>query len=195
MKKSLFLIIAILIIVSALGIFLYISTEKETKKQEKPTTEEKRKSSPKETEPPAVQYEKINIYFSDDQAQYLVPETRQAPKTDDVTKTASFAVNELIKGPEEPDHYRTIQQGVKLIGVESKGAILYVDFSKEFSQTYPQGSAAETITIYSIVNTLTELPNVEKVKFLVEGSQPEVVGGQMDLTRPISRNKSIIKSS
>jgi len=54
------------------------------------------------------------------------------------------------------------------------------------------GSTGETMTIYSVVNTLTESANVTAVVFMVEGEELESLAGHMDLTGPIERNEDII---
>ena len=47
-----------------------------------------------------------------------------------------------------------------------------MNLSKEFKSEHIGGTAAETMTIYSIVNTLTEeLDTIEKVQFLIEGQK------------------------
>ena len=196
--KKLWIFSIVLIIVLFVSAAIYFSGGEEKKDERKSiSTEEtkKEKSSSGKNDTQVSQPKQINIYFSDDQAQYLVPEVRETTETDEVTNTASYAISELIKGPTESSHYKTIPEGTRLLNVELKEAILNVNFSQEFSKNYPQGSASETMTVYSIVNTLTELPNIKKVKFLVDGKKVdvEVVGGQMDLAHPISRNKSINK--
>ena len=68
-----------------------------------------------------------------------------------------------------------------------------VDFSKEFQTRHRGGSAGEIMTIYSVVNTLTELPGVEKVQFLLEGDKLESILGHMDTTVPIEPDSNLVE--
>jgi len=47
--------------------------------------------------------------------------------------------------------------------------------SKEFVENHIGGSTAELMTINSIVASLTELPGIDKVQFLIEGNVREVL--------------------
>ena len=50
----------------------------------------------------------------------------------------------------------------------------------------------ENVTVYSIVNSLTELDNIKQVQILVNGETPHLSNTDMDLTKAISRNEDII---
>lgn len=167
--------------------------------QQKPQGEEGKEETPAETMPtgesePAQPEEgkttKITLYFSDSQAEYLKPEVREITQTKSVAKAA---VLELIKGPETKGLHSTIPPGTKLRSVSIKNKVAYVDFSQEFVRNHPGGSAGETMTIYSVVNTLTEFSSIQKVKFLVQGHSIETLAGHADLTEPLPRNEAIIK--
>ena len=67
-----------------------------------------------------------------------------------------------------------------------------VDLSEEFVSNQPGGTAAESITINSIVNTLTELEHIDSVQFRIEGNVREVLVHHA-LDRPIKRNENVIK--
>jgi germination protein M len=66
----------------------------------------------KEVEPvPIEEMVEVNLYFSDSQAMYLVPEKR---KISQISSLARQAVIELIKGPESSDFYPTIPEGTQV---------------------------------------------------------------------------------
>ncbi|MDO8885562.1 GerMN domain-containing protein [Candidatus Oleimmundimicrobium sp.] len=133
----------------------------------------------------------LTVYFSDEQAMYLLPETKEVPKTE---TPAQAAIEELIKGPEEAGHVSTIPEGTKLNGIKIEEEMAYVDFSEKFKANYQLGSAAEIMTIYSIVNTLTEFPTIKRVKFLVNGEPLEIEGSNFDFKiQDFSRNADLIK--
>lgn len=127
----------------------------------------------------------VQLWFSDSQGQKLIVEEREISKVEGIARAT---INELIKGPSmDSDLLPTIPVGTVLrdINVKSDGLII-VDFSKELITNHIGGSTAETLTVYSIVNTLTQFPTVDRVQFLVEGQYVETLTGHMDLTQAIS---------
>ena len=55
------------------------------------------------------------------------------------------------------------------------------------------GSLYELLAITSIVNTLTEFPEIKKVQILVESRKYETLTGHMDILDPLTRNESMMK--
>ncbi len=131
------------------------------------------------------------LYFSDEYAEYLVPERRNIEIAGGDTIEKSV-VTELIKGPTEGGHVRTIPQDTKLLSIETKNGVCFVNLSKEFVDKHTGGSTGERLTIYSIVNSLTELGTIEKVQFLIEGEKREEFI-HMVLNEPLVRNRSMMK--
>ena len=118
-------------------------------------------------------YRYVKLYFANKNADLLIPEGRTV--TVNSKESLEYVlVNELIKGPEADYVYPTVPEGTKVLSVETKEGTCFVNLSQEFKNKHNGGSAGETMTIYSIVNTLTELDTVEKVQFLIEGQKMEV---------------------
>ncbi|NLD48704.1 MAG: GerMN domain-containing protein, partial [Clostridiaceae bacterium] len=117
----------------------------------------------------------LTLYFSDQQAEYLVPEVRNVQLKDGETtdKVISAIIEELKKGPVTDELGAVIPEGTRLLSAKVKDGICTLDFSKDFVDNN-MGSAGEMMTLYSIVNSMTELPEVNKVQFLIEGKTREV---------------------
>ena len=145
---------------------------------------------PKRSPESAVATETIEVilYFSDEQAEKLVRERRSVPKTDALAKAA---VEELIKGP-SAGGTATMPAGTTLLGVSIKDGVADVNLSKEFVDNHSGGSAGEKMTVYSIVNTLTEFSTIKAVRFLVEGETLDTIAGHMDVSRPVKREESLL---
>ena len=77
----------------------------------------------------------------------------------------------LMENPKNEKLKSCIPDGVKLNNVELKSDILYIDFSKELIENHEGGIENECNTIYSLVNTLTELTEVNGIKILIEGEE------------------------
>ena len=148
--------------------------------------EEEREVQPVPTE----EMFEINLYFSDSQAMYLVPEKR---KISQIPSLAIQAVVELIKGPENSDLYPTIPEGTQVNELYIAGDIAYIDLSEEIFKNHPGGSSGELMTVYSIVNTLTEIHSIKGVQILVEGNEKKTLIGHVDISMPLLRDEDWIK--
>ncbi len=132
----------------------------------------------------------VKLYFADETGDGLNSERREVlvPASTAVEK---IVVEELIKGPKSAKNIAIIPTDVKVLSTETKNRVCFVNLSKEFIDRFSGGSAEEILTIYSIVNSLTELETVGSVQFLIEGEKKESLS-HMALNEPIARNKSII---
>ena len=145
----------------------------------------------KEVQPVATEeMVEVNLYFSDSQAMYLVPEKRKIPQTPSLVRQA---VIELIKGPENSASYPTIPEGTQVNEVYIADDIAYIDLSEEIFKNHPGGSSGELMTVYSIVNTLTEIPPVRGVQILVEGNETKSLVGHIDISMPLLRDENWIE--
>jgi len=132
----------------------------------------------------------VNLYFSDSQAMYLVSEKRKIPPTTSLVKQV---VVELIKGPDSSDLYSTIPEGTRVNEVYIADDIVYVDLSEEVFKNHPGGSSGELMTVYSIVNSLTEISPIKGVQILVEGNERNSLVGHVDISMPLLRDEDWIK--
>lgn len=130
------------------------------------------------------------LYFGDENAEYLVSEKRNVEIAGGDT-VEKVIVNELLKGPTEGGHLNTIPHDAKLLSIETKNKVCFVNFSKEFVDKHSGGTSGERLTVYSIVNSLTELSTIDMVQFLIEGEKREEFI-HMAFNEPIVRDKSII---
>ncbi len=131
----------------------------------------------------------ISLYFKDKQTGELTKETRMI----DVKVLANNPYKELlemlIEGPEAEGLQSTIPKGTKINNVNITGNIVYIDFSKEFIEEHEGGLENEIKTIYSIVDTLTELNEVTFVRILIDGKENQsFIDGCMNFIENFERN-------
>ena len=81
----------------------------------------------------------------------------------------AILINLLIDGPKNENLIKLIPEKTVLNNAEIKNNILYLDFSKEFIEGQNLGKEQEELIVKSIVNTVTELTEVNKVVFLIDG--------------------------
>ena len=113
----------------------------------------------------------ISLYFKNIETNSLIAEAKCIDVKDLAKDPYSCLINLLIAGPENEKLESAIPEGTKVNSCTLKGNTLYVDLSKEFIDNAPSGIDEESMIIYSIVNTLTELNEVSSVKFLINGEE------------------------
>lgn len=132
----------------------------------------------------------LKIYFSNEDGTKLVAKSKPAPKQD---KYAA-AVYALIAGTSDNGAVSMIPQGTKLRGIKVEKGVAYVDFSQDLVKKFNGGSTGEIMLVGSIVNTLTEFPEIKAVQFLIEGRKEETISGHMDISEPLKRFEDILKN-
>ena len=131
----------------------------------------------------------VVVYFGTADAQYLVGERRWVRREE---KEPATAINLLLQGPTHPDLIRTVPPRTRLLNLRVQDGVAWADFSSEIIHDHPGGSAGEILTVYAIVNTLTEFPEIRRVAITVEGRRLESLVGHMDLSMPLERAGDLI---
>ena len=74
--------------------------------------------------------------------------------------------------------------------VTVKDKVATIDFNREFQTR--RGDHDTLLMLYAVVDTLTEFPEIQKVRFTVKGKPVTVLGGQ-DLSEPLKRDGKYIQ--
>ena len=133
------------------------------------------------------------IYFSDPQERFLMPEKRYVIKENDAAAQAKEIVKALLEGS-KAGLVNTFPVGVVLIDVKVGDAgIASVNFSKNLIKKYQGGSTAEMATIYSLTNSITQnVPTIKKVKILVEGKELSSIKGHISTQKAFSPDLELL---
>ena len=100
-----------------------------------------------------------------------MPEGRSIDAKELLTDPYTTLMNLLIETPKNEKLQTAIPTGTRVLKAELKGDMIWLDLSKEFIDNHSGGQEAENTTIYAIVNTLTELKEVNSVKILINGKE------------------------
>jgi spore germination protein GerM len=159
MRKKI-IIGVILILLVALGLFIYFNVGIETE------------YTP-ETEIEDADYRNtiISLYFQNKETKELQVETRLIDSKELLDNPYSKLITLLLEGSNSENLESTIPQETSLIGTVLENDCLVVNLSKEFIEMQEGDVIAKINSIYSIVNTVTELKEVTSVKFLIEGNE------------------------
>lgn len=147
----------------------------------------KDKESPAATVPKERQ---VNVYYPRNDGTGLVAVSRTVHTDKDDKYTA--AMKSLLTGTKEKGQTNVFPKKAKLLGVTVKDGVATVDFSKELQSNFSGGSTGEEMLIGSIVNTLTDFPEIQKVRILIDGASVETLSGHMDLSDPLPRMTELL---
>lgn len=136
------------------------------------------------------QEESVTLYFPDAQRRYLVKETVLAEAMDAEDKPA-FIMQQLLSGTSAGQLNSCIPAGTTLLDISVEDGICTVNLSSQFSIQLKKSAAAERMAVYSIVNSLTELPEITTVDILVSGAPVEKLY-LLDLSAGLTRDTRLL---
>ncbi|NLY31135.1 MAG: GerMN domain-containing protein [Firmicutes bacterium] len=85
-----------------------------------------------------------------------------------------------------------LPQGASLLEARQEGSTLVISLSGELVRGQYLGSNQELALVYSIVNTMAQLPEIESVQILIEGRIVESLADHVDLTAPLKPDYSLV---
>ena len=110
------------------------------------------------------------LYFLDSNGTELVPEYRYVPLESIKNDMYKTIVEELIKGSNNSDYISPIPKNTKINSIKCEGNKVILDLSSEYSQD-GEKSEEQLGKVYSIVNSLTEIKEIEEVEIQVDGEK------------------------
>ncbi|MCM1145469.1 MAG: GerMN domain-containing protein [Blautia sp.] len=137
-------------------------------------------------------YEKANLrlYFANEDGTRLVEEDQRNLVYNSNIPIERLVLDRLILGPTVLGNYPTINPAAKVVGVTVKDGTCYVNLDETFlSQPY---DVTSNVTIYSITNSLVELPNVNRVQISINGDTSLFYQESISLTNVFERNLDLI---
>lgn len=128
----------------------------------------------------------IFLYFPDPSEDNLLLEKREVVYQQDPVVLSKEIVRELF--------YGSLKGLPKLLPSDTKindfyirsGGIAVIDFSSDILK-HPLGTHSENLAVLSLVNSLTELPDITSVQILVDGKVIPTLFGSVDISHPIER--------
>lgn len=134
------------------------------------------------------------LFFPSLSARMLVAESRPikwAPAAEDRVRQVLLA---LAEGPSQRlGHPLAAATTVRAVFLTTEGTA-YVDLSNDLLSSIYPGIEAESLAVYSIVNSITvNIPSVKRVKILIQGQEVDTLEGHADLTDAIVPDQSLVK--
>lgn len=140
----------------------------------------------------AVPYEKLlRLYFPAKDAGYLSSEYHTLT-VDIGVPIERYIIEELLRGPYDSALKSGIPDDVSLISVSTEDDLCTIDFSEQFFSNRAESSEEMALAVYSVVNSITSLPEISSVRILINGKTINEYG-DVPMSEPLTRNEDITR--
>jgi germination protein M len=133
---------------------------------------------------------RLHLYFANESGDRLVDAYRTVVYNSNMP-LERIVLEQVIEGPNGNFAYPTISRETKVINVTTRDRICYVNLSSDFQNGHPDVLAQTAL--YSIVNSLCELPSIEAVQISVDGQPDTVFMESISLAGNFRMNEDIVE--
>lgn len=142
----------------------------------------------------SYQETELNLYFSNAEGNALVLVRRKMLYNANISME-KLIVEQLLKGinAEESGNVAkaSIPENTKLLSLYVKDGVCYVNFDQNFANQ--SCNVDEDVMIYSLVNSLTEIPAITKVQISINGVSNRTFKEKINLNTMFERNLEYIQ--
>ncbi len=140
----------------------------------------------------SIQNTTLTLYFSNAAGDGLVREVRDEVYYSSNIALEKLVMEQLLGGTEREGAKSAIPAGTRLVTISVVDGICYVNLDEGFrNQDY---QVSEAVVIYSIVNSLSELPGISKVQISVNGDNSGMYRDRFSLSEMYERNLDYVVS-
>lgn len=132
----------------------------------------------------------LTLYYANEAGDKLVAQ-RVAMEYNSNISLEKLIVERLIAGPPFEGAYPTIPAGTKLVSIAVKDGICYVNLDEGFLGT--GYNEAESIPIYSIVNSLIQNTDAQKVQISINGETNRMFRESISFDTVFEKNEELIE--
>lgn len=139
----------------------------------------------------SIQHATLDLYFSNLTGDGLVLETQRVYYNSNVS-LEKLVIEHLLAGPKMGDAMASIPSETSLVNVSVADRICYVSLDDGFrTQNY---NVQEAVVIYSLVNSLTALPHIDKVQISINGDTSGVYRESFSLSTLYEEDLSYVRT-
>lgn len=139
---------------------------------------------------PATMPYTLPVYFAN-KAGKLVKEEHSI-RVSNINALEKPLLEELIKGPNSDDLLPTVPSDMKVKGVSTVNGVCQIDLSFDTKSKFFTDNQTKELMIYSIVNSLTALPQIKKVVIFIDGKNDVEFTPDIDFTDTFERSEDYI---
>lgn len=139
----------------------------------------------------SMEQARIKLYFTDETGMNLIAVNRTLVYNTN-TSIEKLVIDQLIAGPTEMTKgvLPTLSEDTKVLGVTVNDGTCYVNLDETFLSQITNATAE--VVIYSIVNSLAELSNVNRVQISVNGETDIMYRETLSLNTVFERNLDLV---
>lgn len=140
-------------------------------------------------------YEKaeLTLYFANETGDMLKPYKTSCVYNSNISLD-KLVVEKLIEGPEDSATGEqlgpTVSDDTQILSVTTQDGVCYVNLTQGVQIRV--GNVTPEVAIYSIVNSLLELPGVNRVQFSIEGNSEINYMEKISLAQPLEKDMDIV---
>jgi len=131
----------------------------------------------------------LKLYFANETGTHLVSTSNEVIYDTNMSME-TVVITQLINGPETEGAYPTLPKDTKILSVATRDNICYVKLNSKFLENNLEVS--DHIPIYSIVNSLSEVSNINKVQILINERKDAMFRDSISLNVPFERDLDYI---
>lgn len=113
----------------------------------------------------------VSLYFPNKETSEINPEARLIDIKEIINNPSEKLINLLMEGPKNDKNKKVIPEGTKINKNYLEEDCVVLDFSPEFLNYSKEDEKEKQNMINCIVNTLTELTEINKVKIVIDGNE------------------------
>ena len=134
----------------------------------------------------------LRLYFANETGDGLVAVNRELTHNADLSNVPmeKLVVEQLISGPASDETFPTVSPDTKLVNITVKDGVCYLTFDSTMLTAV--NNVTTDVTIYSIVNSLVELSNINKVQISIDGNKDGKCRDKYEASTIFERNLSLV---
>lgn len=161
-KEGILIVLILILVVIGISVFIFLNNKNNTIEEYIPEEEISEEQ---------LRQTIVTLYFKNKESGEITGEARKTDVSTIFKDPYNYLINELINGPKNDKLEKVIPDGVRLNETKLEGDILIIDLSKEFILNAPQDRDEQAKIIKSIVNTVTELTEINYIRILIDGEE------------------------
>lgn len=169
-KKIYFITIGILLLILAIILWSYFNREEEV------INESQEIVPGEEISDEQLRNTIVSLYFINKDSGEIEVESNLIDAKKLLKNPYLEIINLWLLGPKNDKLKTNCSKNVKINSAVLEGECVVINFSKEFVEEYGGEENEEIKVIYCLVNTLTELTEVNSVKILIDGEENQYLG-------------------
>ena len=158
--------------------------------------------------PTTTSTEDISLYLANDADASITPTPQHLALPQEPSVRARALLQQLLSSYALPGSAHPLQSGPTVDDVfllaqpgnpstaSAPGQLAVINLRSTFVNAHPSGVEVESLTLLSMIGTLhANLPQIEQIRFLVDGQQRETLAGHADLLRTYPSHDTTIAAT